>query len=141
MIAMGCASRKPWPSKAQKACANSVTERFVTKYVRPLSDPVALLAHKGADLPAELLASNRVTCVEVKPRKGESRILFQNESRRPPDGGMTTGVDHARNLGVYYPVSGDQKEIEVRMNYFCDIGDFVAVHVVVPNPSLLTNRK
>jgi hypothetical protein len=79
--------------------------------------------------------------VEVKSRKGEARILFQDDSRRPLDSGMTTGVRNAHNVGVFYPVTPDQNEIEVRMNYFCDIGDFVAVHVVVPNPLLVSTKK
>ena len=54
---------------------------------------------------------------------------------------MTTAVANALNLGVFYPATPDQEEIEVRVNYFCDIADFVAVHVVVPNPLLVLRRK
>jgi hypothetical protein len=140
-IGIGCASHKPYLSKTQQAVEDNVTERFVLKYVRPLSDPVAALAHRGVNLPPGLLASNRVTLVEVISKKGERRTLFEDESRRPPEGGMITGVDNARNIGVFFPVTLDQPEIEVRMNYDCDIGDFVAVHVVVPNPLLVPKQK
>jgi hypothetical protein len=54
---------------------------------------------------------------------------------------MTTGVQNARNIGLFYPASLDQPEIEVRMNYSCDVGGHVAVHLVVPNPSLVTKPK
>lgn len=132
----GCHGRRTPHEVAQ----DSITEQFTRKYIRPLSDPVAALAHRGDSLPPELLASNRVVAVEVHPRKGESKTIFEDQTRRPPNDGMITGVDHARNVGLYYPASLDQPEIEVRMNYFCDIGDFVAVHVVVPNPLLFTNK-
>jgi hypothetical protein len=140
-VVTGCTTRSTFPSRTQLACEDRITEQFVAKYVRPLSDPVAVLAHESAPIPAELLASNRVTCVEVKPRKGEWRTLFADPSQRPPEGGMTTSVRNAQNIGMYYPATPDQREIEVRMNYFCDVGDFVAVHVVVLNPLLLSFRK
>jgi hypothetical protein len=54
---------------------------------------------------------------------------------------MTTAVDHARHVGVMYPASLNQPNIELRINYFCDLGDFVAVHVVVPNPVLQPKSK
>jgi hypothetical protein len=136
MLGTGCASRTP-----HQIAEDSLTEHFAREYIHPLSDPVAALAHRGASLPPELLASNRVTCVEIKPKKGDPQIVFEDETRRPPNDGMITGVDHARNVGLYYPASLDQPEIEVRMNYSCDIGDFVAVHIVVPNPLLLPKRK
>jgi len=141
-IAAGCVSRTAWrPTKAQEACASRVTERFAHKYIRPLSDPVAILAHSGKGIPPELIASNRVTCVEIRPKKGDWHVLFEDESKRPPEGGMVTRVENAHNIGLYYPATPDQKEIEVRVNYFCDVGDFVAVQVIVPNPLVVTKQK
>ena len=142
LIVSGCASRSTWqPTKEQEACASSVTEQFARRYIRSLSDPVALLAHNGKEIPPGLIASNRVTRVEIRPKEGDTRVLFEDESRRPPEGGMITQVENAHKIGVYYPATPDQKEIEVRVNYFCDIGDFVAVHVIVPNPLLIPNQK
>ena len=119
---------------------SSITGRFARTYIHPLSDPIALLAHNGRSIPPELLRSNRVTLVEIIPKKGERRTLFEDESQRPPNDGMTTGVEHAYNIGLFFPETLSQREIEVRVNYGCDIGDSVAVHVVVPNPLVLTNR-
>jgi hypothetical protein len=131
--------------------AGAITEEYAWRYVHPLSDPVARLAQKGIEIPPGLLQSNRVTCVELIMHKwikeerrsvGERRIIFENEARRPPNDGMVTGVDHARNIGLYYPVTLSQPEVEVRVNYFNDFGDdFVAVHVVVPNPLLVKNGR
>ena len=135
LVGVGCHQRTQ-----HEIVEDSITERFARKYIRPLSDPVAALAHRGDSLPPELLASNRVVVVEVHPKNGETKTIFEDQTRRPPNDGMITGVDHARNVGLYYPASLEQPEIEVRMNYFCDIGDFVAVHVVVPNPLVLTNK-
>ena len=130
----GTGCHKPTPTPLE-IVESRITERFVSKFVRPLSDPVAELAHKGADLPPELLARNKVTAIEVIRRKGaESEVIFEEETRRPPNAGMITGVQNARKIGLYYPASLDQPEIEVRVNYDCDICGFVAVHVVVPNP-------
>src|SRR5262245_50019173 len=134
----GCHKSTPTP---QEIVESSVTEQFVSKFVRPLSDPVADLAHRGADLPPELLANNKVTAIEVIRKGGESQVIFEDETRRPPSAGMTTGVENARKIGLFYPASLDQPEIEVRVNYFCDVGDFVAVHVVVPNPLLAPKPK
>jgi hypothetical protein len=50
---------------------------------------------------------------------------------------MITGVNNARNVGLFFPASLNQSKIEVRMNYLYDTGDFTAVHLVVPNPLLL----
>jgi len=130
---MGCRKSAPTP---QEILESNITEQFVSKYVRPLSDPIADLAHRGVDLPPELLARNNVTAIEVCRKGGESQIIFEDDTRRPPSAGMTTGVENARKIGLFYPASFDQSEIEVRVNYFCDVGDFVAVHVVVPNPLL-----
>jgi len=118
--------------------ADSITAHFVLKYVRPMSYPVAVLAYKGLDIPPALLASNRVTLVELISQTGDRRTIFEDEKRRPPtDGGMITGVEHASKIGLFYPASLDQPEIEVRVNYYCELGDSVAVHIVVPNPLLL----
>lgn len=140
-ILAGCASHSSWPTKEQEACALSITERFAHKYIRPLSDPVALLAHDGKLIPADLSASSRVTYVEIIPKKGDRLVLFEDQSKRPPEGGMLTQVENADKIGIFYPATTDQKEIEVRVNYFCDIGDFVAVHVIVPNPLLTSKQK
>ncbi len=115
----------------------AITEDFAHRYARRLSDPVAALAHSGADLPPDLLTSNRVVLVEVSPRKGGGRTIFEDTFRRPPGDRMTTQVPYAHNIGLYYPASLQQEEIEIRVNYFCDVGNFVAVHVVVPNPLLI----
>jgi hypothetical protein len=119
---------------------SGITVQYARKCVRPLSDPVAVLAHKGADLPPELLRSNQVTLVELIHKKGDRQTLFQDEKRRPPSDGMVTSVDHAHNIGLFFPATLTQPEIEVRVNYSCDIGDFVAVHVVVPNPLAVAKR-
>jgi hypothetical protein len=132
----GC--HKPTPDEIIE---DSITEQYVSKYVRPMSDPIAALVHKGVAPPPELLVSNRVTAIEVIPNKGEGYTMFKDEARRPPSHGMITVVNHARNIGLFYPASLDQADIEVRMNYSCDIGDFVAVHVVVPNPLLLKKEQ
>jgi hypothetical protein len=137
-VGTGCYKSK---LTSQEIVENSITEQFVSKYVRPLSDPVAELAHRGTELPPELLATNRVTTVEVSRKQGDVQVIFEDETRRPPSAGMITVVPHAQKIGLYYPASLDQPEIEVRVNYSCDIGDFVAVHVVVPNPLLVAKPK
>src|SRR5262245_11489963 len=109
----GCHRRTP-----QDTVAAAITEDYAYRSVRPLSDPVARLAHKGAEIPAGLLQSNRVTLVELIPQKGERRTLFEDDRRRPPNDGMVTGVDYAHNIGLYYPMNLSQPEIEVRVNYF-----------------------
>jgi len=133
----GCQTRDP-----HDRVADAVTEEYVDRYVRPLSDPVARLAHKGLEIPPGLLQSNRVTLVEVRPLKGESRIIFKDDTRRPPEDGMITGVEHARKIGLYCPATLNQSEVEVRVNYFNDFGDdFVAVHIVSPNPLLVEKNR
>ena len=142
-VVMGtaCTDRPPPVDVVQRAIEENITDRFVWDVVRPSTDVVATLAHRGADLPAELLASNRVTLVEVVTTSGERRTLFSDESIRPPEKGFATGVPNAHKIGVFFPVSLDQAEIEVRMNYHCDVGDFVAVHVVVASPLHESKRK
>ena len=135
----GC---RPSPSSKsfQDRAAESITEDFVERYVRPLSDPVANAAHASPDIPNELLLASRVTAVEIHPRRkapeGGNRpsTVYENESIRPPSDGMITGVPNARLIGLFYPKTSDQEEVEVRMNYDCDLCGFIAVHVIVPNP-------
>ena len=105
-----------------EVAADSITVHFVLKYVRPKSDPIAILAHDGAAIPPSVLASNRVTLVEVIFRGGESTV-FENDAIRPPtDGGMITGVEATPKIGLFYPASLNQPEIEVRANYYCELG-------------------
>src|SRR5262245_53210216 len=101
----GCRTRDP-----HDLVASAVIEEYAYRYVRPLSDPVARFAHKGLEIPPSLLQSNRVTLVEVRPQKGESRIIFEDDTRRPPNDGMITDVDHAHNIGLYFPVTFNQHE-------------------------------
>ena len=119
--------------------ANRLTEYYAYRYVRPLTDPIAFRVHRGEDLPRDLVLSNRVTLVELIPHGGGDRkTLFDDETRRPPNDGMVTGVDYAHGIGLFFPVTHSQPDIEVRVNYHCELGgDFVAVHVVVPNPLLV----
>ena len=122
--------------------AAAITEEYAYLYVRPLSDPVARLAHKGLEIPPSLLQSNRVTMVEVSTSKGECRIIFEDNTHRPPSSGMVTGVDGAHSIGLYFPVTLSQPEVELRVNYHNDFGDdFVAVHVVAPNPLLVEKKR
>jgi hypothetical protein len=134
LTATGC--RRPSP---HDIVADAITEEYSERYVHPLCDPVARLARKGDEIPPGLLHSNRVTLVEVILKGGERRTIFQDEADRPPgDGGMVTVVDHARGIGLFYPATLSQREIEVRVNYSNDFGDaFVAVHLAVPNPLLI----
>ena len=134
--ANGCHRRTP-----DDIVEDSVTEEFVSKYVRPRSDPVAALAHEGSNIPPDLLVANRIVLVEVIPRGGNSRIIFEDDARRPPFDGTTSRARNARKIGLSYPACLSQPEIEVRVNYECDVGNFVAVHVVVPNPVLLEARR
>ncbi len=117
--------------------ADSITEDFVRRHVRPLSDPVADLAYSGVDLPPDFLAANKITAVEVTRKGSDSQTVFEDEQQRPPNDGMITGVQNARNIGLFFPLTLEQPEIEVRMNYSFANDDFIAVHLVVPNPWVL----
>lgn len=118
-----------------------VTEAYVKKYVRPHSDPVALAAHHTTDFDESLLETNQVTSIDVIPRNGKSKVLYENESRRPPNAGMVTAVPNARNIGFYYPASPEQPTVEVRVNHDCDAFGHIAVHVVVPNPLVIAKQQ
>jgi hypothetical protein len=120
---------------AHEVAADSITVHFVLKQVRPKSDPIAILAHDGAEIPQSLLVSNRVTLVEVISRDGQRRTVYENDAICPPtDGGMITGVEATPKIGLFYPASLKQPEIEVRANYYCELGHSVAVQLVVLNP-------
>lgn len=121
--------------------ATLVTEAYVKKYVRPHSTPVALAAHHTTDFDESLLETNHVTSIDVIPRSGKSKVLYENESRRPPNDGMVTAVPNARNIGFYYPASPEQPTVEVRVNHDCDAFGHIAVHVVVPNPLVIAKQQ
>lgn len=130
------------PSLTMKERAASlITEEYVTKYVRPFSDPIALAAHHTTDFDQALLDANKITAVEVNPRKGESKTVYKDESIRPPSDGMVTGVPNARQIGFYYPASSDQPSVEVRVNHRCDVFGHIAVHLVAPNPLVLAQQQ
>lgn len=118
-----------------------VTEAYVKKYVRPHSDPVALAAHHATDLDQSLLDAHQITAIEVNPRNGKSKTIFENESRRPPNEGMVTGVPNAHNIGFFYPASPDQPTVELRVNHDCDAFGHIAIHLVVPNPLVIAKQK
>lgn len=125
----------------REGVAALVTEAYVKKHVRPLSDPVALAAHHPTDLDQTLLDANQITAVEVNPRNGKSKTIYENESRRPPNDGMVTGVPNARQIGFFYPASPDQPTVEVRVNHDCDAFGHIAVHLVVPNPLVIAKQQ
>jgi hypothetical protein len=55
---------------------------------------------------------------------------------------MITRIKNAHGIGLFFPATPSQPEVEVRVNYSNDFGDDgVAVHVVVPNPLLAKKRK
>jgi hypothetical protein len=118
----------------KEEAAALVTEEYVDKYVRPLSDPVALVAHHTAEFDKKVLDANHITAIEVTPRHGDSKTVYEDESKRPPNDGMVTGVPNARGIGFFYPASPNQPTVEVRMNYDCDAFGHIAIHLVVPNP-------
>jgi hypothetical protein len=136
----GCRQASP-RQRAHDKVADAITEEYAYLYVRPLSDPIAQLVHKGMEIPPELLKRNRVTLVEVTPQKGKGRTVFEDKGVQPLNDGMVTGVEHAHGIGLYYPATLSQPEVEVRVNYSNDFGDDgVAVHVVAPNPLLIAKR-
>jgi hypothetical protein len=127
--------------KMKERAAALITEEYVTKYVRPLSDPVALAAHHTTDFDQTLLNANQITAIEVNPRNGKSQTVYRDKSKRPPNDGMVTGVPNARRIGFYYPASADQASVEVRVNHSCDVFGHIAVHLVVPNPLVLAQEQ
>lgn len=130
----------PRLTMAERA-ASLITEEYVTKYVRPLSDPIALAAHHTTDFDQTLLDANQITAIEVNLRNGKSKTVYEDKSKRPPNDGMVTGVPNARQIGFYYPASSDQPSVEVRVNYRCDVFGHIAVHLVVPNPLVLAQEQ
>lgn len=135
LAALGCHQRT-----SHEMVEERITEEFASLHIRPLSDPVAILAHNGAVIPQQLLQSNRVTLVEVIPKKGELRVLYENTKEEPPSDGFITDVRNAHNIGLAYPATPTQSLIWVRVNYFCEMGDSVAIHLVVPNPLVETRK-
>lgn len=125
----------------KEEAAALITEEYVRKYVRPLCDPVALEAHHTADFDRKVLDANHITTIEVIPRHGKRKTVYEDESKRPVSDGMVTGVPNAQHIGFYYPASSDQPTVEVRMNYDCDAFGHIAVHVVVPNPLVIAKQQ
>ena len=145
--AMGAiVSCRPAPPKTDHdVAAESITEDYVRRYVRPLADPVARAAHDPATLPKALLVANRVISVEVIPMGARyvpenPTVVYTGSVARPPNSGMITGVPNAEKIGLYYPQTLDQPEVEVRMNYSCDVCGYIAVHLIVPNPLLVSTK-
>ena len=127
---------------AHDKAADAVTDRYVYRYVRPLTNPVARLAHKGLPIPKELIEKARITMIEVIPEEGGSRIVFEDETKRPPNSGMITGLPNAYGVGLFFPADLAQSDVELRINYRCELGDgFVAIHVIAPNPLILKQNE
>ncbi|GEP45782.1 hypothetical protein BGE01nite_50730 [Brevifollis gellanilyticus] len=130
------------PKTDREIAAESITEDFVVKYVRPFADPVAKAAHTPDNLPEALLLANKITLVEVIPMSAryvpeDPKVVYTGRIDRPPNSGMITGVPNAQKIGLFFPAKLDQPEVEVRMNYSCDVCGFIAVHLIVPNPLLV----
>lgn len=125
----------------KEEAAALITEEYVRKYVRPLADPVALEAHHSVVFDQKLLDANHIVVIEVNPRHGESKTVYEDKSKHPPSDGMVTGVPNAEGVGFYYPKSADQPSVEVRMNYRCDAFGHIAIHVVVPNPLVIVEEQ
>ena len=145
VVSVGSCSRTP-PKTDHDLAAESITEDFVTKYVRPLADPVAKAAHDPTALPQSLLIANGIISVEVIPKSvryydpKNPTTVYTGSIVRPPNSGMITGVPNAEKIGLYYPKTLDQPEVEVRMNYSCDVCGFIAVHLIVPNPLVVAPK-
>jgi hypothetical protein len=129
----GCADPA---TRDRKKVEDRLTEYYAHRYVRPVTSPIAFQVHRGEELSTDLLRANGITLVEVNSHKGSEWLtLYEDEAIRPPSDGMITGVRYARGIGLFYPKSISQPDVEVRVNYRCEVGgDSVHIHVVVPNP-------
>ena len=120
--------------------ADAITDQFVMKHIKPLADPVARAAHMDGKVEPALLESSRITEVEihgVHQPTGANGVIFRHEEIRPQSAGMVTGTSNTHySVGVFYPATREQAEIEVRMNFRCDICRGVSLHLIVPNPLL-----
>jgi len=135
----GCADRA---SRVHQKVEDRLTEYYAYRYVRRVTDPIAFQVHRGQQPSVDLLRSNRIALVEVIPHDGgERRALYEDETIAPPCDGMITGVRYAHGIGLFFPTNISQPDIQVRVNYSCELGgDSVHIHVVVPNPLLVAEE-
>lgn len=126
------------PDDKPDVLVNSITKDFVTKYALPIANYVRSTIRKSGEV-SNIKFPKEVTLGELTSNHGVVNTLFKDESRRPPtDGRLITAVNHLANVDLIYPASLDQSEIELHVNVFSQTEDFVAIHIVVPNPLLLT---
>lgn len=135
-VLAGCADRS---SRVHREVEDHLTEYYAYRYVRRVTDPTAFQVHRGEPLSTDLLRANRITLIEVIPYdKGDRRTIYEDETICPPSDGMVTAVRYAHGIGLFFPETSTQPDIQVRVNYRCEMGgDSVHIHVVVPNPLLV----
>lgn len=130
----------------QRTVESSITSEFISQKVKPFSDPIAKKVHFNEPIDEHECVENGISLIELHKDEydffsGEesSIILFEDDSIRPETSGFQTGLLNHSTIGIYFPQSVNQSKIELRMNYSCELGRSLAIHVVVDNP-LLSER-
>jgi len=109
------------------------TDEFLAEQVVPQTLDIAERAVAGLPLSTKVLKQRRITLIEVNI-EGESKIVYEDASLRPPYSAMMTVLPNAQLAGIYIPKELGSPIVELRMNHQIGTNGFAAVHIVTKRP-------